>query len=179
MRYRIRRHTASAPSISPRPSHRSTASRHASRRTVSPDGSAQGTTQSYTLPFVARLACLPSRLSHRLISSPHLPVRCLSASSPHAVACRHSLHPSHPSHPLRPISSAHLSSHLASRCASCRASRFASSRLTACHAFSSLCSISSVHLPSRCLPILVHLIHLIDSSAHRLIARISSPRLIR
>lgn len=74
MRYLIRRHSlllTFAPSISPPHLIAPSASRPASRRTVSPDGSAQGTTPSY--PLLARSSCLLTHLvpSHRLISSAH------------------------------------------------------------------------------------------------------------
>lgn len=89
MRYRIRRHPASATLFSPPSSHRLTASRHASRLTVSPDGSAQGTTPSYLLPASLRLACLLiSSPSHRLIRF----TRCLLRSDPCGGS---SSHPSH------------------------------------------------------------------------------------
>lgn len=106
--------TSASPNHLPAPSHRPTASRPASRRTVSPDGSAQGPTPSGSLlASPALLVCLPS--SH---SSPHLigssvpPVAC-PPYQPHAVAPCHPFHaahpsrPSHPYHPLHSISSAH------------------------------------------------------------------------
>ena len=126
-----------------------TASRPASRLTVSPDGSAQGTTPSCSL--FASFACPPRSISSAHPSSPLL-----------APAPTHAANPSHPSHPLRYISSAHLPSRPASRCASRRTSRLTSSRLTACHAsrFASF-HLVGLYLPASCLP---HLIHLIGSS---------------
>ena len=125
-----------------------TASRHASRLTVSPDGSAQGTTPSCSL--FASFAC-PSRS----ISSAH-PSSPLLAPAP-----THAANPSHPSHPLRYISSAHLPSRPASSFVSRRASSLVSSRLTACpasrFALLHLIGLSFISLLIR----LVHLIHLI------------------
>ena len=70
MRYLIRRHPLRPP-ISPPHLIAPSASRPASRRTVSPDGSAQGTTPS--CPLLARSSCLLTHLvpSHRIISSAH------------------------------------------------------------------------------------------------------------
>lgn len=72
------------------PSHRPTASRPASSRTVSPDGSNRGPTPSYSLP-------VPPAYPSRPISSAHLPARCLPASS---VARCHPTHAAHSSHRL-------------------------------------------------------------------------------
>lgn len=133
----------------PRPSHRPTASRPASRLAVSPDGSAQGTTPSCSL--FASFACPP-----RSISSAHPSSPLLAPPAP-----THAANPSHPSHPLRYISSAHLPSRPASSFASRRASSLVSSRLTACpasrFALLHLIGLSFISLLIR----LVHLIHLI------------------
>lgn len=154
MRYLIRRHPP-RPVHLPAPSHRPTASRPASRRTVSPNGSARNTTPSYTLPALS--AC--HHLTHRPISSAHS-FRPLLARlvPPPAVAIRLPPHAAHPSHPTRPISSAHLPSRSASRSASRRASSLVSSRLTSRHVSSTLLAnlIRLVHL--------IHLIRLIGSS---------------
>lgn len=124
------------------------ASRPASRLTVSPDGSAQGTTPSCSL--FASFACPPRSISSAHPSSPLL-----------APAPTHAANPSHPSHPLRYISSAHLPSRPASSFASRRASSLVSSRLTACpasrFALLHLIGLSFISLLIR----LVHLIHLI------------------
>ena len=71
--------TSASPVHLPATSHRPTASRPASRRTVSPDGSAHGSTPS--CPLLARSSCLLTHLvpSHRSISSAH-PFRPLLAS---------------------------------------------------------------------------------------------------
>lgn len=103
MRYRIRRHPASAPFLSPphliahRPTASRPASRPASRRTVSPHGSARSTTLSYTLHASPRLL---TRLVH-LIGSSINPIAC---SVPTHAAAHHLIHligSSTTPHPMR------------------------------------------------------------------------------
>lgn len=92
MRYLIRRHPL-RPTIFPPISSLLLASRPASRYTVSPDGSAQGTTSSGSLlASPTRLVCLSSsHSSPHLIGSSHRLIRfarCLLALS---AACRRPL----------------------------------------------------------------------------------------
>lgn len=120
-----------------------------------PTGRLKGTTPS--CPLLAHSSCLLIHLvpSHRPISSAHT-FRPLCAS----------LRPMRLIHLIRsrPISSAHLPSRPASRSASRRASRLASSRLTARHASSFASSRLAARHASRSL--LVHLIHLIGHHPH-------------
>ena len=136
--------TSASPVHLPAPSHRHTASRPASRRTVSPDGSAQGSTPSYQL--LARSPCLLTHLvpSHRLISSAH-PFRPLLARLISRTPSLVRLPPMWLIHLIRPASSHRV--HLPSRSASRSASRRAS-RLTYLPAsfISSISSISSASL---------------------------------